>query len=612
MKVGFRRIFSIFVCGLAVIALSDSASEGSDVFVVSARLTGDAAYMISNGDGTFSSQENLPPASGNGIRGNSYGNAVGDFDNDGDLDYIMGIGIDSGEIYIFENLDSRGDFTAPMPAASWSEGFFPMDMAVADFNEDGNLDFVMSYLYSFSCGLYLGDGMLGFTGPESNLDTDPLLLKTAADFFSAGADSADFNNDTHADFIIAPYGPNGKFYVHLGNGDGTFQVSTFDSNAGAAYYGAATADFDHDGFVDLAAVYTGYMDIYLGNNDGTFSFDHRMEDDGFKLSAIDNYDFNNDGYQDLTAANIGPAGDGVAVYLGNGDGTFTYLDTYSGGSSGPRYTISAPPAKVNIDPVAIVDPTYLEVFVGEEIVLDGSQSYDEDGEIVNYEWDFGEGQPSVLSQLSALTSNFKSDIKDVSPVHIYHEAGSYTAKLTVTDDKGAKSSVQAEVFVSEIPIINVKVRFYPRRLHLKSRSKWIWATIRPPAGYDARKIDEASVCIGFENGSSIYAQPDRGRGFLANIRKRICRQKRSLTVKFDRQALFNALEGSSGRTILNIEGMMNTEDDVSKIAGSGKIRILTKEKKKSYFHRLKKRQIKRVINHLTKKRGSKTCRYYRH
>jgi hypothetical protein len=612
MKLSSWKIFSFIVGVIAVITLSASASESSEIFVVSATLTGDATYFSGNGDGTFSTQESLPLASENGISGNSYGNGIGDFDNDGDLDYIMGTGIDAGEIYVFEKLGPGNQFGPPVPVASWTDGFFPMDMAVADFDEDGNLDFVMSYLYSNNCAIYLGDGKFGFVGPEPDDDTDPLLLANAAEFFSAGADAADFNNDGHADFIIAPYSTNGKFHVHLGNGDGTFQSDTFDSHAGAAYYGTASADFDNDGSIDIAASYAGYIDIYLGNNDGTFKFDYRMVDDALTLSSIDNYDFNNDGNQDLIAANIGSDGDGVAVYLGNGDGSFAYLDTFSGGSPGQHYAISAPPAEANKEPVAVVSPVYLEAFVGDEIVVDGSQSYDEDGEIVSFDWDFGDAQTAAMLQTLTLTSDTDGDTDDVSPTHIYYEAGNYTIQLTVTDNKGATASVLAEVHVSEMPVLEVNVGFYPSILNLKSKDKWIWATLRPPAGNDARKIDDASVCIVFENAPPIYARQDYGHGFFAKIRKSLFRKKSALTVKFDRQAVINNFGNISGNKTLNVEGMMLGEESGIKIAGSGTIRTIVMKKKKSHFCKLRKPQTKRIMNHLAKKRGSYIRKQYWH
>jgi len=53
------------------------------------------------------------------------------------------------------------------------------------------------------------------------------------------------------------------------------------------------------------------------------------------------------------------------------------------------------------------------------------QSFDDDGTIVAWEWDFGDGVKSTQRH----------------PSHTYNKAGSYDVKLTVTDNDGAKSTV---------------------------------------------------------------------------------------------------------------------------------------------------------------------------
>jgi WD40 repeat protein len=62
----------------------------------------------------------------------------------------------------------------------------------------------------------------------------------------------------------------------------------------------------------------------------------------------------------------------------------------------------------------------LEAKVGEAIHFDGTNSVDEDGNIVSYKWDFGDGGASI----------------DPEPLHQYTTSGVYKVTLTVTDDKG--------------------------------------------------------------------------------------------------------------------------------------------------------------------------------
>ncbi|MFA6888660.1 MAG: PKD domain-containing protein [Candidatus Woesearchaeota archaeon] len=75
----------------------------------------------------------------------------------------------------------------------------------------------------------------------------------------------------------------------------------------------------------------------------------------------------------------------------------------------------------------------LSLLVGEEGPFDGSASYDTDGTIVSYAWNFGDGNTDSTSTTT----------------HSYSAEGSYTTSLTVTDDDGATNSCSGTITVSE-------------------------------------------------------------------------------------------------------------------------------------------------------------------
>lgn len=75
----------------------------------------------------------------------------------------------------------------------------------------------------------------------------------------------------------------------------------------------------------------------------------------------------------------------------------------------------------NQPPVARAQTSKSVANVNEAITFDASQSYDPDGQIVQYAWDFGDGASSNLKIAT----------------HAYSRAGNFTAKLTVTDNQGA-------------------------------------------------------------------------------------------------------------------------------------------------------------------------------
>ena len=79
--------------------------------------------------------------------------------------------------------------------------------------------------------------------------------------------------------------------------------------------------------------------------------------------------------------------------------------------------------RVNAPPVSKAGPDQ-RVAIGEEVTFDGRQSYDPDGKLVDYQWDFGDG-----SQASGAVVR-----------HTYTKAASYIARLRVRDDSDVANS----------------------------------------------------------------------------------------------------------------------------------------------------------------------------
>ena len=74
--------------------------------------------------------------------------------------------------------------------------------------------------------------------------------------------------------------------------------------------------------------------MLLGNGDGTFQTPVRWSWVGALLDSLVTGDFNGDGQTDLAAANADS--DDIAVLLGNGDGTFQDPGAVRGGGPVPR------------------------------------------------------------------------------------------------------------------------------------------------------------------------------------------------------------------------------------------------------------------------------------
>ena len=79
-------------------------------------------------------------------------------------------------------------------------------------------------------------------------------------------------------------------------------------------------------------------------------------------------------------------------------------------------------------------PTY--PVVNQTITFNASLSYDSDGTITNYEWDFGDG--NITNTTGPITT------------YSYVSAGTYNVNLTVTDDDGATNSTTKTITISPL------------------------------------------------------------------------------------------------------------------------------------------------------------------
>jgi len=98
-------------------------------------------------------------------------------------------------------------------------------------------------------------------------------------------------------------------------------------------------------------------------------------------------------------------------------------------SANHRVVEHTPPAK-NQPPVATAVSDQIAIVDG-SVQFDGSESNDPDGDIVSYEWDFGDESGGFGQAVS----------------HIYNSPGTYTVTLTVTDDDEAVGIDTTEITV---------------------------------------------------------------------------------------------------------------------------------------------------------------------
>ncbi|PIY60732.1 hypothetical protein COY95_00270, partial [Candidatus Woesearchaeota archaeon CG_4_10_14_0_8_um_filter_47_5] len=280
---------------------------------------GTRAYILGNYNGSFSSPYvNTLPVPGSGSH-NSEG--IADFDNDGDWDYVISRYGDN-TIYFAENHGGGNGFSnfsslTPLNVPSRC-GSHWMGVAVADFNKDGNMDFVgeSDCYQSWDIEVYLGRGDGTFTYGGNITDPAPYNSRDLA--------VADFDHDSNMDFAQGTHGETcNAWYIYYGRGDGTFKKGV---QKGCLYgnnyntYAMAAVDANHDGWTDVVGggayyPYSGYQyyrrwqqNPLSANQNLTFidygywtqnpvgtDLMNRWNGHGWK----EGYDFNHDGWDDV-------------------------------------------------------------------------------------------------------------------------------------------------------------------------------------------------------------------------------------------------------------------------------------------------------------------------
>ena len=103
---------------------------------------------------------------------------------------------------------------------------------------------------------------------------------------------------------------------------------------------------------------------------------------------------------------------------------------------------------VNQPPIVSFSYSPANPVINQTVTLNASDSKDQDGNITNYEWDFGDG---------GNTTNMTVPITN----HTYASAGTFTVTLTVTDDEGATNATSQVITVSGGLVFDTGTGTYP-------------------------------------------------------------------------------------------------------------------------------------------------------
>ena len=301
---GAHRVLPMTPAGLGVVAIvaGDFNNDGKPDIVTANARDNTISLLLGDGNGTFHQPLRYPAGT------NPQAVVAADFNRDGTPDIAVANEIALG-IQLFFG-DGRGGL---QPAIEIARDMDVNQLAVADFNGDGIPDLLATgEINSVPVMRFLpgrGDGTFG-TAIDRTVFTDVF----------ASLAVGDFNGDGIPDVATIGFSPTaaGRFlHIYINNGSGTFR-DPVDTPLGFQALGIAVADFNHDGKMDVVVgrnnnFVIGNVAVFLGNGDGTFRNSANFTASG----SVATGDFNHDGIMDFVAL--------PDLFLGNGDGTFRQL-----------------------------------------------------------------------------------------------------------------------------------------------------------------------------------------------------------------------------------------------------------------------------------------------
>ncbi|MDD3627389.1 MAG: FG-GAP-like repeat-containing protein [bacterium] len=320
----FTEINSSSLTGVSYssIVLGDIDNDGDLDLILSGTPGSGGISKIYQNNGTGSFTE-INPGSLTGVYYSS--NALGDIDNDGDLDLILTGYTDPDSVSKIYQNNGAGSFTEINPGSL--TGVFNSSIALGDLDNDGDLDLILSGIISSEIisKIYQNDGVGSFT--EINPGS---LTGLVGSSIALG----DIDNDGDLDLILTGY--DFTFFIskiYKNDGTGNFTEINSGTLTGIYYSSVAFGDLDTDGDLDL--ILTGntgagfISKIYQNNGTGLFTEINSGCLTEVWYSSIALGDIDTDGDLDLILTGQTGTGGISTIYQNNGTGSFTEINSGS-------------------------------------------------------------------------------------------------------------------------------------------------------------------------------------------------------------------------------------------------------------------------------------------
>lgn len=258
-----------------------------------------------------------------GAADRSYSASLADVDRDGDLDVV--ISNDTPDAKLVYLNDGKGQFHV---GSTYGRPEWPTrNASVAELNGDGLPDVVVANRF----GSGNGSNYICLNRGGGKFDSECVAV---APYSATTITPADFNGDGFIDLAV-PHREGGQSYVYLNDGKGHFSKQIPFGAANAALRMVAAADVNGDRLIDLVSIDEGRRAtfIHLNQGKGAFAAGSRLSDSKSVPYALGVADLNRDGTIDIVVGNVGAQ---PTAYFNDGSGR-SFASLQFGDNEGTAY-----------------------------------------------------------------------------------------------------------------------------------------------------------------------------------------------------------------------------------------------------------------------------------